>query len=130
MLNQQALELEWTDLVIRTFEDIVIATYIGKIPATVAPRDVPGMIVATGHDGGGIDRVTQIPGHHRQRILPHRYADIALLARFPIRIQQLDVVSGQDASHRAGHDLLARAVADLCRCFGLPIAIPYGESPR
>ena len=131
VLDQDALQLERADPVVRGLEHVVGAPDVGDVAVRVAGADVTGVVVATGHGLGVALLVAVVADHQPERALRQVHADLALVRHLPGGgVDQGDRVAGDRAAHRAGLHGLPGRVADLHGGLGLAEAVPDAQTPR
>ena len=135
VLDEHALEFERTDPVVTRFEDVVGATDVGDVAVLVAAGDVAGVVATTG-EGPLVQLVIRtgprvVAGHHADRTFGRaRHADLTVVTdHIGDRVDQLDSVPGNGATHRPGLHALSRRVADLNGGLGLTEAVTDRQSP-
>src|SRR5215472_17427626 len=131
VFDQYDFELEWADPIVGRFKDVIGASDIGKITVLIHRGDVAGAIdrLFGGSGGDSTALLPLIALHEPGWTRLQRQTDLAFLDLRAVEIKKRDAVSRQGPAHRAGFDLLPRAVASQGCRLGLPVAVADGDAP-
>lgn len=131
VLQQGALQLEGTDLVVGGLEDVVGPADVREVPVRVPGADVAGAVVAAYHHLGRLLRVAVVTGHQAHGVGGQVEADLALLhVRLTAdRVDEGDAETGARAPHGPLLEPLTGAVGDLDGGLRLAEAVPDGDAP-
>src|SRR5215469_13702877 len=87
ILDERALEFEWTQAIVRTFENVVCSPDISEVSVFVAMRHIPGAVVASRKALPGEFSVIQITGHQARGFGIALHCDLSIVAFVAIWIE-------------------------------------------
>ena len=131
MPNQNRLQLERRNTVVRRLEHIVSAPHIRVDAALIDLSDVARMVDAAAHRPLGAFRLVIVAGHQTAGAGIQPQAQLTQLRLFTGgRVDQDRLIARHRTPHRADLDRHTRRVRHLDRGFGLPEAVADRLTPR
>ena len=129
VLDQDALELEGADPIVRRLEHVVGAADEGDVALGVASGDIARPVMAAGHYSRASLRIVLIAGHQAMRPLAEIDRDLPLVAVSALGVEESDAIAGQRPADVPGLEPLAWRIADQGRRFRLAIAVADIDVP-